>query len=83
MAFTIKNRKQNNDFVITPLAIKKTKMENQQLSGFRHWKLGFKISLPICKIFENTMDLGHMSHSQMLGKVESGEGPIFKVVLEC
>ena len=24
-----------------------------------------------------------MSHSQMLGKVESGGGPIFKVVLEC
>ena len=25
----------------------------------------------------------HMSHSQMLGKAESGGGPIFKVVLEC
>ena len=25
----------------------------------------------------------HMTHSQMLGKVESGRGPIFKVVLEC
>ena len=25
----------------------------------------------------------HMSHSQMLGKVASGGGPIFKVVLEC
>ena len=25
----------------------------------------------------------HMSHSQMLGKVEYGGGPIFKVVLEC
>ena len=25
----------------------------------------------------------HMSHSQMLGNVESGGGPIFKVVLEC
>ena len=25
----------------------------------------------------------NMSHSQMLGKVESGGGPIFKVVLEC
>ena len=24
-----------------------------------------------------------MSHSQMLEKVESGGGPIFKVVLEC
>ena len=24
-----------------------------------------------------------MTHSQMLGKVESGEGPFFKVVLEC
>ena len=24
-----------------------------------------------------------MTHSQMLGKVESGWGPIFKVVLEC
>ena len=24
-----------------------------------------------------------MSHSQMLGKVESGGEPIFKVVLEC
>ena len=24
-----------------------------------------------------------MSHSQMLGKVESSGGPIFKVVLEC
>ena len=24
-----------------------------------------------------------MTHSQMLGKVESGGGPIFKVVLEC
>ena len=24
-----------------------------------------------------------MSHSQMLGKVEYGGGPIFKVVLEC
>ena len=25
----------------------------------------------------------YMTHSQMLGKVESGGGPIFKVVLEC
>ena len=25
----------------------------------------------------------HMTHSQMLGKVESGGGPIFKVFLEC
>ena len=25
----------------------------------------------------------HMTHSQMLGKVEYGGGPIFKVVLEC
>ena len=25
----------------------------------------------------------YMSHSQMLGKVESRGGPIFKVVLEC
>ena len=25
----------------------------------------------------------YKSHSQMLGKVESGGGPIFKVVLEC
>ena len=25
----------------------------------------------------------HTSHSQMLGKVEYGGGPIFKVVLEC
>ena len=25
----------------------------------------------------------YLSHSQMLGKVESGGGPIFKVVLEC
>ena len=25
----------------------------------------------------------YMSHSQMLGKVESGGGPIFKKVLEC
>ena len=25
----------------------------------------------------------YMSHSQMLGKVEYGGGPIFKVVLEC
>ena len=25
----------------------------------------------------------YMTHSQMLGKVESGWGPIFKVVLEC
>ena len=24
-----------------------------------------------------------MTHSQMLGKIESGGGPIFKVVLEC
>ena len=24
-----------------------------------------------------------MTHSQVLGKVESGGGPIFKVVLEC
>ena len=31
-----------------------------------------------------TIILGlYMSHSQMLGKVESGGGPIFKVVLEC
>ena len=27
--------------------------------------------------------LAYMSHSQMLGKVEYGGGPIFKVVLEC
>ena len=26
---------------------------------------------------------GDMTHSQMLGKVESYGGPIFKVVLEC
>ena len=25
----------------------------------------------------------YMTHSQMLGKVESGGGAIFKVVLEC
>ena len=25
----------------------------------------------------------HMTHSQMLGKIEAGGGPIFKVVLEC
>ena len=25
----------------------------------------------------------YMSHSQMLGKVESGGGPIFKVVVAC
>ena len=25
----------------------------------------------------------YTTHSQMLGKVESGGGPIFKVVLEC
>ena len=29
------------------------------------------------------MDMLHMTHSQMLGKVECGGGPIFKVVLEC
>ena len=29
------------------------------------------------------MNNNDMSHSQMLGKVESGGGPIFKVVLEC
>ena len=29
----------------------KSKMVNQQLSGFRHWKLGLKISRPICKSF--------------------------------
>ena len=27
--------------------------------------------------------LCNMTHSEMLGKVESGGGPIFKVVLEC
>ena len=32
------------------------------------------------KNINNSQD---MSHSQMLGKVESGGGPIFKVVLEC
>ena len=26
---------------------------------------------------------GYMSHSQMFQKVESGWGPIFKVILEC
>ena len=34
--------------------------------------------LPVRPIAQN-----YMSHSQMLGKVESGGGPIFKVVLEC
>ena len=28
-------------------------------------------------------DIDNMSHSQMLGKFEYGQGPIFKVVLEC
>ena len=34
----------------------------------------------IVKLSISTED---MTHSQMLGKVESGGGPIFKVVLEC
>ena len=37
-------------------------------------------------VISNTLPLWkklHTSHSQMLGKVESGGGPIFKVVLEC
>ena len=32
--------------------------------------------------YSQSCNLG-MSHSQMLGKVESGGGPIFKVALEC
>ena len=32
---------------------------------------------------ETLMINAYMSHSQMLGKVESGGGPIFKVVLDC
>ena len=31
----------------------------------------------------NDHPVSDMSHSQMLGKIESGGGPIFKVVLEC
>ena len=40
------------------------------------------IKKTIEKSFKNTIEK-NMSHSQMLGKVESGGGPIFKVVLEC
>ena len=35
------------------------------------------------QIYEIRLHIAYMSHSQMLGKVESGGGPIFKVVLEC
>ena len=31
----------------------------------------------------NDHPVSDMSHSQMLGKIESGGGPIFKVGLEC
>ena len=40
---------------------------------------GLSLSEPL-KLYKGYND---MRHSQMLGKVESGEGPIFKVVLEC
>ena len=40
----------------------------------------------LCKIYPDLIIKNrdsHMTHSQMLGKVESGGGLIFKVVLEC
>ena len=41
-------------------------------------------NLKTSKIFSKILKIYvYMSHSQMLGNVESGGGPIFKVVLEC
>ena len=38
----------------------------------------------LSKMFENKIwQTQYMTHSQMLGKVEYGGGPIFKVGLEC
>ena len=38
----------------------------------------------VCQAYVlRTGQIVDMSHSQMLGKVESGGGPIFKVVQEC
>ena len=37
----------------------------------------------VCAHQVNNNNNHDTTHSQMLGKVESGGGPIFKVVLEC
>ena len=41
----------------------------------------FFMQLPLRPL--SVKSVSYMTHSQMLGKVKSGGGPIFKVVLEC
>ena len=43
-------------------------------------QIGFNLTFIL---LVRTYLIPHMTHSQMLEKVESGGGPIFKVVLEC
>ena len=62
------------------------KISRVDLGDCRCWKIFFLQFGKILLIFHFNflrIFLPYMSHSQMLGKVESGGGPIFKVVLEC
>ena len=56
-----------------------SRMRSSDIS--RHFLL--LLSLHLNSIFGEVSIILYMTHSQMLGKVEYGGGPIFKVVLEC
>ena len=56
---------------------------SRSLRGVCHTILWTTKIFGFCLLFPTSVPIGYMSHSQMLGKVEYGWGPIFKVVLEC
>ena len=58
--------------------VTKQKILGPSNARFLLWPLGPALSVYIYEYVQE-----YMSHSQMLGKVECGGGPIFKVVLEC
>ena len=45
--------------------------------------LFFLLASAVSQVSIKGKEFTYMTHSQILGKVESGGGPIFKVVLEC
>ena len=56
---------------------------NEAVSQKRAGPLREKDNTGTTEDIHNVLYLLYMTHSQMLGKVESGGGPILKVVLEC
>ena len=57
--------------------------QHPTFSDLAGWPLYNNIGLSLSEPLKLYKGYNDMRHSQMLGKVESGEGPIFKVVLEC